>query len=65
MIPRVLVVEPHRVPYESEIKNTLEGQQRAVEGRIEYVYNDDNTIIVVNEEMKINGSDGNRRIEGM
>lgn len=61
---RVLVVEPRRVPYESEIKNTLEGQQRAVEGRIEYVYNDDNTIIVVNEEMKINGSDGNRRIEG-
>ena len=61
---RVLVVEPHRVPYESEIKNTLEGQQRAVGGRIEYVYNDDNTIIVVNEEGKINGSDGNRRIEG-
>ncbi|MCI9126159.1 MAG: DUF3846 domain-containing protein [Eubacterium sp.] len=61
---RVLVVEPHRVPYESEIKNTLEGQQRAVGGRIEYVYNDDNTIIVINEEGKINGSDGNRRIEG-
>lgn len=61
---RVLVVEPHRMPYESEIRNTLEGQQRAVEGRIEYVYNDDNTIIVVNEEGKINGSDGNRRIEG-
>jgi len=26
---RVLVIEPHRVPYESEIENTLEGQQMA------------------------------------
>lgn len=61
---RVLVVEPSRTPYESEIPNTLEGQQRAVEGRIEYLYNEDQTIIVVNEESKINGSEGNRRIEG-
>ena len=61
---RVLVVEPGRKPYESEIPNTLEGSQRAVEGRIEYVYNEDNTIFVVNEEGKINGSEGNRRIEG-
>lgn len=61
---RVLVVEPGRTPYESEIPNTLEGQQRAVEGRIEYLYNEDQTILVVNEESKINGSEGNRRIEG-
>lgn len=61
---RVLVVEPGRKPYESEIPNTLEGSQRAVEGRIEYVYNEDNTIFVVNEEGKINGSEGNRRMEG-
>lgn len=61
---RVLVVEPGRIPYESEIPNTLEGSQRAVEGRIEYVYNEDNTIFVVNEEGKINGSEGNRRMEG-
>lgn len=61
---RVLVVEPGRKPYESEIPNTLEGSQRAVEGRIEYVYNEDNTIFVVNEEGKINGSEGSRRIEG-
>lgn len=61
---QVLYVEPHEVPYVAEIENTLEGQQRAVGGRIEYVYNDDNTIIVVNEEGKINGLAGNRRIEG-
>lgn len=60
----ILYVEPHEIPYVAEIENTLEGQQRAVGGRIEYVYNDDNTIIVINEEGKINGSDGNRRIEG-
>lgn len=61
---RVLVVEPGRTPYESEIPNTLEGQQRAVEGRIEYLYNEDQTIFVINEESKINDSEGNRRIEG-
>jgi len=61
---RVLAVEPGRTPYESEIPNTLEGQQRAVEGRIEYLYNEDQTIFVVNEENKINGSEGSRRIEG-
>lgn len=61
---RVLVVEPGRTPYESEIPNTLEGQQRAVEGRIEYLYNEDQTIFVINEENKINDSEGNRRIEG-
>lgn len=61
---RVLVVEPNRVPYESEIVNTLEGQQKAVEGLIEYLYNDDDTIIVLNEEGKLNGMEGNRRIEG-
>lgn len=61
---RVLVVEPGRTPYESEIPNTLEGQQRAVEGRIEYLYNEDQTIFVINEENKINDSESNRRIEG-
>lgn len=61
---RVLVLEPHRAPYESEIPNTLEGQQRAVEGKIEYIGNEDDTVIVVNEESKINGMEGNRRIEG-
>lgn len=30
---RVLVIEPHRVPYESEIENTLEGNRR-IEGDV-------------------------------
>lgn len=61
---RVLVVEPHRPPYESEIENTVKGQQRAVEGYIEYLSNDDGTIIVVNEEGKYNGMEANRHIDG-
>jgi len=61
---RVLVVEPHMAPYESEIENTLEGQQRAVEGLIQYLYNGDGTITVINDESKINGMEGNRRIKG-
>lgn len=61
---RVLVIEPHRVPYESEIENTLDGQQRAVEGLIQYIKNGDGTVIVVNDDGKVNGMEGNRRIRG-
>ncbi len=61
---RVVYVEPHKAPYVAEIANTLKGQQRAVKGLIEYIYNDDGTIIVINEESKINGMEGNRRITG-
>jgi hypothetical protein len=57
-------VEPHRKPFVTEILNTLEAQQQTVKGRIEYIINDDKTIFVVNEEHKINGMEGNRRIEG-
>ena len=59
---RILVIEPHRTPYESEIPNTLDGQQRAVEGLIQYLENGDGTVIVINEESKLNGMEGNRRI---
>ena len=61
---RVLYVEPHRRPFVTEIENSLEGQQKAVLGLIQYLYNDDSTITVINDESKINGMEGNRRIEG-
>lgn len=61
---RILYIEPHKAPCVKEIPNTLEAQQEAVQGRIEYISNDDGTIFVVNEEHKINGMEGNRRIEG-
>ena len=60
----MLYVEPHRKPFVTEISNTLEGQQNAVQGLIQYLYNDDRTITVINDESKINGMEGNRRIEG-
>lgn len=61
---RVLYVEPHRKPFVTEVENTLEGQQKAVFGLIQYLYNDDRTITVINDESKINGMEGNRRVEG-
>ncbi len=60
---RVLYVEPHRIPYETEISDTLEGMQQAVGGWIEPVYLDDDIVIVGNEEAKLEGLDGNRRLE--
>ncbi|MGO5548402.1 DUF3846 domain-containing protein [Lachnospiraceae bacterium LCP19S3_B12] len=44
--------------------NTLEDQQRAVDGLIQYIRNEDDTVIVINEESKINGIEDNRRIDG-
>lgn len=61
---RVLYVEPHRKPFVTEVQNTLEGQQSAVQGLIQYLKNNDRTITVCNDEGKFNGMEGNRRIEG-
>ena len=61
---QVLYVEPHKKPYVTEIPNTYEATNQAVMGLIEYIYNDDGTLYVINEESKINGMEGNRRIEG-
>lgn len=61
---KVLMVEPQKAPYVAKIENTLAGQQQAVQGYIQYLYNDDNTILVCNEEGKLNGMQGNRRIDG-
>lgn len=60
---KVLYVEPHKAPYVAEIENDINGMQRAVQGLIEHIYNDDGTIIVINDECKINGMEGNRRTE--
>ncbi len=61
---KVLYVEPHRKPFVTEVENTLDGLQKAVKGMIQCLYNRDRTIMVVNEEGKLNGMEGNRRIEG-
>lgn len=59
---QVVYVEPHRKPYISEIEHTLDAEQKAVGGLIELVYNEDGTAIICNEEGKLIGLDGNRRI---
>lgn len=60
---RVVYVEPHKAPYIAEIAHTLEAEQKAVgDGLIEPIDNDDGTCLVGNEESKLRGMDGNRRI---
>lgn len=59
---RVVYVEPGRPAYTAEIRHMLEAEQKAVCGMIELVYNNDGTVIVCNEEAKLIGLAGNRRI---
>ena len=58
----VLRVEPGKVPEEKDIGSDLHSLQAEVDGLIECVYMDDGTIIVVNEEGKLNGMEMNRRL---
>lgn len=60
---RVLMVEPGKKPYVSEIGNDLKSLQKAVGGLIEVVYLEENVLIVCNEEGKCLGLEGNRRVD--
>ena len=59
---RIVYVEPGRPAYEAEIPHTLEAEQKAVGGLIECVYNKDDTALVCNDEGKLRGMEGNRRL---
>ena len=60
---KVVYVEPNKVPFITEIEHTLEAEQKAVKGLIEPVYfTDDNVCLICNEEGKLIGMEGNRRI---
>lgn len=60
---RMLVIEPHKEPYEMVIPDGLSPLQQAVSGYIEATYPfDDNAFIIGNEEAKLIGLEGNRRI---
>lgn len=62
---RMLVLEPGMRPYEARIGDSLESLQAAVGGYIECTYPfDDNAFVIGNEEAKLIGMDGNRRING-
>ena len=61
----MLVIEPHKAPYEAVIPDKLESLQEAVGGYIEITYPfEDNAIVISNEESKLIGMDGNRRVNG-
>ena len=57
----VLKVEPGKAPEEVTIPNTLEAMQQMVGGLIEIVYLD-GVCLVCNEEGKLMGLEGNRRV---
>ena len=61
---RILMVEPQKAPYEASIPHELTAMQQAVGGLIEVVRNGDGTLLVCNEEGKLLGMAGNRRIPG-
>lgn len=65
---RVLMVEPHKHPVVTTLENNLDALQKAVsigaetQGLIEIVPIVDGVCILCNEEGKLIGLDGNRRI---
>lgn len=61
---RILMVEPRKAPYEASIPHELTAMQQTVGGLIEVVRNGDGTLIISNEEGKLLGMEGNRRIPG-
>lgn len=63
-ILRVVMVEPHEAPYELNITDQLEDLQETVGGMIEVIGNSDGTLLVCNEESKLMGMEGNRRLNG-
>ena len=62
---KMVVIEPHKPAYEVLIVDSLEALQKAVDGFIEISYPfDDNAMVIGNEEAKLIGMEGNRRING-
>ncbi len=60
----MLLVEPKKNPRIMEIENTLEAMQKTVGGYIEMINMDHGDVIVVNEEGKLIGLEGNRKLGG-
>ena len=58
----VVFVEPHKKPVIRKLRNEYEDISCAVGGLIEHIYQEDGTILVANEESKLLGMEGNRRI---
>jgi hypothetical protein len=60
---KMVIVEPHKPAYEALVDDSLESLQRAVGGYIEITYPfEDNAMVIGNDEAKLIGMEGNRRI---
>ncbi|MBR5091688.1 MAG: DUF3846 domain-containing protein [Ruminiclostridium sp.] len=59
---KVVMVEPGKPAYTTEIGSDLESMQKAVGGLIEIMQIDRKVNIVLNEEGKLIGLEGNRRV---
>jgi len=60
---KILVVEPNKAPYKSEIADDYKEMQKIVGGLIEAVYAfSDNAILFCNDEGKLIGLEGNRHV---
>mgnify|MGYP003292857525 CR=1 FL=1 len=59
---KVVMVEPHKNPTITTLKNKLENLQEAVGGLIEFINIEDNVCILCNEEGKLIGLEGNRKV---
>lgn len=59
---RGLMVEPNEYPKETVLKNELRDLQEAVGGLIDIIGLDENTCILLNDEGKLIGLEGNRRL---
>lgn len=58
---RVLEVKPHEYPKEFMLENSLEAMQEAVGGLIDIIDLEEDTCILLNDEGKLIGLEGNRR----
>lgn len=59
---QVVYVEPNKPAYKAEIEDKLENLQRAVGGHLGIVYHSDKTCFVCNDDGKLIGLPGNRRL---
>lgn len=59
---KVLIIEPNKVPREEMIMNTLEGMRKVVGEMIEEIDLDEDTVLVCNEEGKLENLKANRRV---
>lgn len=61
---KIVVVEPNKSPYVTEIENELHALQSIVDGYIETILARSDIILVCNEEGKLIGLPHNRTIHG-